>query len=291
MEEVFDFLYRLIDILLPFTWTEIEYQKLALLAIVLIAPMCAAMGVPATSFRMVFFSSAVSHSVFAGIALGLIIGIDAKLSMVLFGLIIGLGIIHVRRRSELSNDTIIGVFFSFTVALGIVIMSSKRYRYFGPRITATVYGDILNISQTEVALLLVLFVLTFLFLGFSYNRLILKGINDRLASTHGVRTKYYDYAFAALLAVVITSSIPTVGFVVLTALLVVPAGAARNLARSARQQFWLSILIGLSSGIAGFIASDYWDTATGATIILFACMIFMLTQYALPAVRKIILRL
>ncbi len=287
MDSVFDSIYRLIDFALPFDWTRYMFMKRALLAIILISPMCAAMGVPATSFRMIFFSSAISHSVFAGVALGLITGMAPGISMVLFGVIVGLGIIHVRRHSELSYDTVIGVFFSFTVALGIVIISTN------PGVMRTldsiIYGDILTISETEICLFSLLFIVTFAFLTSSYNRLILKGINDRLASTHGIRTKYYDYTFAALLAIVITASIRAVGLLLVTALLVVPAGAGRNLARSARQQFWFAVLIGAFSGVAGLVVSSYWNTATGATIILFAGIIFMLTQY-LPWVLKKLVR-
>jgi len=285
MEAIFDAIYRLIDYILPFEWARYMFMKRALLAIILIAPMCAAMGVPATSFRMIFFSSAISHSVFAGVALGILIGIDPRVSMVLFGILIGLGIINVRRRSELAYDTVIGVFFAFTVALGIVIISTR------PGVMRTldviIYGDILTISNPEILLFFMLFVATFAFLGYSYNRLMLKGINDRLASAHGVRTKYYDYAFAALLAIVITASIRAVGLLLVTAMLVVPAGAGRNLARSARQQFWFSMLTGTFSGVAGLIVSSYWNTATGATIILFSGIIFMLTQYLPLAVRKL----
>ena len=285
MEAVFDAIYRLIDFILPFEWARYMFMKRALLAIILIAPMCAAMGVPATSFRMIFFSSAISHSVFAGVALGILIGIDPRVSMVLFGILIGLGIINVRRRSELAYDTVIGVFFAFTVALGIVIISARPGMM--RTLDVIIYGDILTISNPEILLFFVLFVATFAFLGYSYNRLMLKGINDWLASAHGVRTKYYDYAFAALLAIVITASIRAVGLLLVTAMLVVPAGAGRNLARSARQQFWFSMLTGTISGVAGLIVSSYWNTATGATIILFSGIIFMLTQYLPLTVRKL----
>jgi zinc transport system permease protein len=183
----------------------------------------------------------------------------------------------VRRRSELAYDTVIGVFFAVTVAVGIVIISLY------PRVMratdAIIYGDILTISEAEIAGFFALFLVTFGFLAYCYNTLMLKGISDRLASTHGIRTKYYDYAFAGLLAVVITTSIRAVGLLLVTAMLVVPAGAARNLARTTRQQFWLSIAVGTFSGVSGLILSSYLNTATGATIILTSGVIFLLTQY------------
>jgi zinc transport system permease protein len=285
MSSFFDAIYHLIDSMLPFYWISNAFMKRALLAVIFIAPTCAAIGVPATNFRMIFFSHSMSHSAFAGVALGILTGIEPRLAMILFGVIISIAITNVRRRSELAYDTVIGVFFSLTVALGIVIVS--RNPVVMRSLDAIIYGDILTINENGIMFYFILFILTMLFLAFSYNRLLLKGINERLASSHGVRTAYYDYAFAILLSVIITASIRAVGLLLVTAMLVVPAGAARNISRSARQQFWFSILIGTFSGVSAIIITAYYNFVTGATIILIAGIIFMLTQYAPMLIKRI----
>jgi zinc transport system permease protein len=277
MSVFFDTIYRFIDSVLPFYWTNNLFMKRALLAIIFITPTCAAIGVPATNFRMIFFSHSMSHSAFAGVALGILTGIEPRLAMILFGVVISAVIINVRRRSELAYDTVIGVFFSLTVALGIIIVS--RNPSVMRTLEAVIYGDILTINDNGILFFFVLFVVTMLFLAFTYNRLLLKGINERLASSHGVRTAFYDYSFAMLLSVIITASIRAVGLLLVTAMLVVPAGAARNISRSARQQFWFSILIGTFSGVCAIILTAYYNFAAGASIILIAGIIFMITQY------------
>lgn len=270
-----DAIYHLMD-QLPFAFTGDLFMKRALLAVLLVAPVCAAMGVMVVNFRMAFFSDAISHSAFTGVALGVLFGIDPLYTLVAFGIVVGLAIISVRRLSSLSVDTVIGVFFSFAVALGIVIISARKgltrdlHSYF--------YGDVLTVGDGEIALMAVLAVAVALFLAFWFNPLFLTGINERLAKAQGVPVKALEYAYALLLALVVTVSIRVIGLLLVTAMLVVPAAAGRNLAQSVRSMFWASIGVGLASGVIGLIASYYWDSATGATIILAASGFFLLSQ-------------
>lgn len=285
MSAFFDAVYRFMDSVLPFYWAGNVFMKRALLAVIFIAPACAAIGVPATNFRMIFFSHSMSHSAFAGVALGILTGIEPRVAMILFGVIISIAITNVRRRSELAYDTVIGVFFSLTVALGIVIVSRNPAAM--RSLDAIIYGDILTINENGIIFYVILFFATMAFLYFAFNRLLLKAINEQLAYSHGVRTAVYDYAFAIFLAVIITSSIRAVGLLLVTAMLVVPAGAARNISRSARQQFWFSILIGTFSGVSAIILSAYYNFATGATIVLVSGIIFMITQYAPKLIKSL----
>ncbi len=121
-----DLLIDVIGKLLHFDWLEPLFMRRALLGLILIAPACAAMGVQVVSLRMAFFSDAISHSAFTGIALGLILGLDSRWTMIAFGVLVGCGVLVFARKAE------IGVFFAAVVALGIVIVSAKRGlgRYF-----------------------------------------------------------------------------------------------------------------------------------------------------------------
>lgn len=270
-----DAIYHLMD-QLPFAFTGDLFMKRALLAVLLVAPVCAAMGVMVVNFRMAFFSDAISHSAFTGVALGVLFGIDPLYTLVAFGIVVGLAIISVRRLSSLSVDTVIGVFFSFAVALGIVIISARKG--LTRDLHSYLYGDVLTVGDGEIALMAVLAVAVALFLAFWFNPLFLTGINERLAKAQGVPVKALEYAYALLLALVVTVSIRVIGLLLVTAMLVVPAAAGRNLAQSVRSMFWASIGVGLASGVIGLIASYYWDSATGATIILAASGFFLLSQ-------------
>jgi zinc transport system permease protein len=266
---------------LPAHWAsspDTDFMRFALVALLFLAPACAVVGVYVVNLRMAFFSDAIAHSAFSGVALGFLLatagvsGIDPRFTLVAFGLLVGLLITAVKRRTELGADTVIGVAFSAVIALGIVIISySPRFlRDFNHYL----YGDILllDLADLRTALLLALVVITFMVFG--YNRLLLIGLNEDLARTRGVRARLYDYVFAALVVLLVTASIRITGLLLVTAMLVVPAAAARNLARSAGQMFWLASAIGLAAGAGGLIASYYLDTAAGATVILAGTLLF-----------------
>jgi len=278
-----DALYHLMDHALPFAWAGDLFMKRALLAVVLVAPVCAAMGVMVVNFRMAFFSDAISHSAFTGVALGVLLGINPLYTLIAFGIVVGLAIISVRRLSSLSVDTVIGVFFSFAVALGIVIISARKG--LTRDLQSYLYGDVLTVGDGEILAMGLLFLAAIVFLSLWFNALILIGINERLAKAQGIRVKALEYGYALLLALVVTLSIRVIGLLLVTAMLVVPAAAGRNLAGSVRGMFWASVGIGLASGVIGLIGSYYWDSATGATIILVACGFFILSQ-AVSVVRR-----
>ncbi len=269
-------LYEIMNSLLPFAWAEPEFMKRALIAVLLVAPTCAAMGVMVVNFRMAFFSDALSHSAFTGVALGVLFGIDPLYTLIGFGVLVGLAIISVRHKSTLSVDTVIGVFFSFAVALGIVIISARKS--LTRDLQVYLYGDVLTVSNGQILGMFILLVVCAAFLALYFNDLFLIGINERLAKASGVNIKFLDYAYALLLSLVVTVSIRVIGLLLVTAMLVVPAAAGRNLARSVRSMFWASIVIGLMAAVSGLISSFYFNSATGATIILCAAALFLLSQ-------------
>ncbi len=270
-------LYELIPRILGFECLEARFMQRALVALVLLAPMAAAMGVQVVNFRMAFFSDAISHSAFAGVAIGLIAGVEPRWTMPAFALIVGLGIVAVQRRSSLSPDTIIGVFFSAVIAFGLAVVS--RDRNAAREVQGFLYGDILTISDAEVGGLVLLFVVVMLFQAWSYNRMLYIGLSPALAHAHRVGVAAYQYLFAGLLAVIVIFSVWAVGVLLVTAMLIVPAAAARNFARSAGAMFWWALAISATSAVAGLLlsAQDWARTATGATVILCAFAWFLVS--------------
>lgn len=261
-------LYDLVGWVFPFECLQLTMMRRALLGLILLAPMAAAMGVQVVNFRMAFFSDAISHSIFAGVAVGLLFSISPEWSMALFGLLVGLGIMFLMRSSSLSPDTVTGVIFSGVVAFGLAVVS--RDPSVSQNIERFIYGDILTVSDLDIiglALLLV-FLLGFQFIGF--NRLFYIGLSPALAATHRVRVPVYQYLFAGLLALVVVLVYSAVGILLVTAMLVVPAAAARNFSRSGGGMFWWAVMISLSSSVIGMIisAQEWADTATGATVVL-----------------------
>ncbi|MEW6328307.1 MAG: metal ABC transporter permease [Thermodesulfobacteriota bacterium] len=275
MESLFATIYSLLDTALPFSWAASLFMKRAFLEIMLISPLCAIVGIQVVNYRMAFFSDAISHSAFTGIALGLLFGINPLLTMVIFGILVAMGIAKFKARSDLPMDTIIGVFFATTIALGIAIISARKG--LTQVLSTFLFGDVLTITEAEITVTIVLFIVIFIFIALSYNRLLLSGINEPLACSQDIPVRIYNYIFAIILAVVVTVGIRTIGMLLITALLVVPPASARNVSRNARQMFWYSLIFAWVSGIAGLVISFYTDIATGASIILVASLCFLLT--------------
>lgn len=265
--------YTLIG-LLPLDCLQARFMQQALLGLLLLTPMAAVLGVEVINFRMAFFSDAIGHSAFAGVALGLILAVNPRLSMPLFGVLVGLAVMVVRRKSNLSADTAIGIVFSAVVAFGLAVVS--RASGVARDMQQFLYGDILTISEGEIAFLGLLFLGMLFFQAVGYNRLLAIALNPVMARVHGIRVALWQYLFAGLLALVVMFSVWAVGVLLVTAMLIVPAATARNLARTAGGMFWWALLAGISSGFAGLTlsAQDWLATSSGATIILVSCCWF-----------------
>jgi zinc transport system permease protein len=274
----------LVGRLLPLECMQSGFMQQALIGLVLLAPMAAAMGVQVVHFRMAFYSDAISHSAFTGVALGLVFAMSPHWTMPLFAVVVGLAIIAAQRRSALPSDTVIGVFFSGVIAFGLAIVS--RNRNAARDMQRFLYGDILTVGDADLWLLIGLAVVLLAFQVWSYNRMLYLGLNPTVASAHRVRVAFYQYAFGALLSLVVIFSVWAVGVLLVTALLIVPAAAARNFARTAGGMFWWANLVGLSSAVAGLLisAQPWARTATGATVILCAFLWFLVSM-AVTALR------
>ena len=201
-----------------------------------------------------------------------------------FGILVGLGIMGVQRNSALSSDTIIGVFFSAVMAFGLAVVS--RDNAVARDLQQFLYGDILTITETDIRWLIGLFFALAAFQIWGYNRLLYIGLNSVVAKAHRINVFFWQYLFAGLLALVVMFSVWAVGVLLVTALLIVPAATARNLARTAGGMFWWSILVSVTSAVAGLVlsAQEWAGTATGATVVLVSCGWFLLSA-VLAAIR------
>lgn len=261
--------------LLPFEWMQYHFMQNALWGVILVCPLFGLMGTMVVNNRMAFFSDALGHSALTGIGLGVLLGMrDPLAAMIAFSVLLALGISLIKQSARSSPDTIIGVFSSTAVALGVVILSRgggfARYANF-------LIGDLLSIQQREILLLLAVLAAVLIFWLVFFNGLLMVSVNATLARSRGARVQALEIAFGLLLALVVTVSIQWVGILIISSLLVLPAAAARNLASNMRQYHVWSLLIALVSGVSGLILSYYWDTASGATIVLCAALIFFLT--------------
>ena len=272
---VLDGWYALVDFMLPFPWVAHTFMKNAFLAIILVMPLFGLLGTMVVNNRMAFFSDSLGHGAFTGIALGTLLGFIKPLAAIILFSIVFAGIItFIKHRSTASSDTIIGVFSSFAIALGLIIMSHSGGF---AKYSSYLIGDLLSISQEDIFMILAVFSVIIFLWFFIFNKILIVSINPSLAASRGIDTLTSEMLFSAALAIVVSISIQWVGLLIINSMLVLPAAAARNVSNNVRQYHLFSIFIALLSGIAGLIMSYYWNTATGATIVLFASALFFLT--------------
>ncbi len=270
--------YQIINTLLPFEWTAHQFMKNALLGVLLITPLFGLLGTMVVSNRMAFFSDSLGHGAYTGIALGALAGlVQPTWGAVIFSILFAASITVIKNKSKESPDTIIGVFSSIAIALGLVLMSLGGG--FG-KYQSYLIGDLLSISPGEIGILLIVFFLVLLLWTVIFNSLLMVSINPSLAASRGVKSMPVELIFTITVAVVVTISIQWVGLLIINSLLVLPAASARNISRNARQYTFWSVLLSLFSGISGLIASYYLNTATGATIVLISGLIFFISLAA-----------
>ena len=272
-----DLILRIADLFaafFPLECMEPEFMRRAMFGLLLIAPLAALSGVQVVNSRMSFFSDAIGHSAFAGVALGLLLSLPPEFTMPALALAIGLLIMYLRRGSRLSTDTVIGIIFSAVVAIGLAIVSRNREASRG--VNMFLYGDILTIGDNEIALLAVLLAAFLVFQFFAWNRMLHISVNEQIAVVHRIKVAVYQYLFAALLSLVVILCVRAVGVLLVTAILIVPAAAARNFARNSRQLFFLSLVFSYASCAGGLlISAQRWARVpAGAAIVLLACVFF-----------------
>lgn len=267
--------YALCDFL-PLEMLHWDFMKNAMLALLMMAPLFGLMSTMIVTGRMSFFSDALGHSAFTGIAIGSLFGLIAPLwAAVLFSVGFALLFSYVRSRSNQAADTIIGVFSSTAVALGIFVATLGGGSF--TKYNKYLIGDILSVTPEEIGLLALVLISVVVFWVFFSNRLSLTAIHPQLASSRGIPVALSQTLFTVAIAVVVTLCISSVGLLILNSLLVLPAASARNVSRNLKQYHGLSVLFALIAGIGGLTVSYYLGSSAGAAISLILALIFAIT--------------
>lgn len=270
-----DTVYQIFRSVFPFEWAQYTFMIHAFLAVLLVTPLFGLVGTTVVNNRMAFFSDALGHSALTGIAIGVLLGVENHLvSMIGFALVFALAISAVLDSGHSSADTIIGVFSSVGLALGVVILSAQGGF---AKYSAYLIGDILTVQPKEILMIAVLFLIVMLLWAFFYNKLMLTGLSEDMAAGKKIPTRLLKKGLVLLIALLVTVSIKWIGIMIINSLLVLPAAAARNVTHSARSSHFLSMGIALFSGISGLLISYYTGTAASGTIVLVAAACFFLS--------------
>lgn len=277
-------IYKFMEIILPFDFIKFNFMKNAFLAIILVSPIFAILGTMIVNKKMAFFSDALGHSALTGIALGAILGIsNINISMIIFAIIFALLLNWVKNKTSYGADTIISVFSSIAIALGLAILSKtgdfNKY-------SSYLIGDILSITKQEIVYLFIAFILILIFWITMFNKLNAISINSMLAKSKGMNIKLIENIFAVVIAVMVMLSIRWVGILLINSMIILPAASSRNISKNIRSYHAFSIIFAIISGILGLIISYYTNIPTGPMIVILSGIIYFAT-FTIKKISKI----
>ncbi len=264
--------------LLHMPWLSMDFMKHALLAVILMGPLFGILSTMVVTGKMSFFSDALGHSGFTGIAVGVLCGSVFPVRWAVgFAVFFALLFSLVKRRTSHATETVVSVFSSTAVALGIFIATMNGSSF--TKFNRYLIGDILSVTPGEIGLLALVLAVVAVLWVFASNRLVLTAIHPQLASSRGIPVGGYELLFTVLIAVVVTLAMSWVGLMVINSLLVLPAAAARNISRNLRQYHLVSVLGALAAGVLGLVTSYYLGSSTGAVISLYLAVWFAITFF------------
>jgi zinc transport system permease protein len=248
--------------------------------VLLLAPLLGGLSHLVVARRMAFFSAALGQAAITGVSIGLLLGepLNAPYGGLYgFCLLATLGMVYAKRRSALPPDTLIGVFLALTLGLGLCLLVAVTRQFNVHQVESVLFGSLLTVTDADLALLVVAGAYVAVLLLRHYNDLLLDSLSAPLAAARRVDSGYLEYLFAVVLTVAILVGIKVIGALLVEALVVVPAAAARNVARTTRGYLVWSVVAAFVAGAGGLAISTRFLVPTGGAVVLAASLIFFLT--------------
>lgn len=259
-----------------------EFVINALICAIFIGPILGSIGTMVVIKKLAFFAEAVGHAAMTGIAIGILVGesMDSPyISLFAYCILFGLLVNFTKNRTKMPSDTLIGVFLSFSIAIGSSLLIAVTGKVNTHILENILFGSILTVNDFDIYILLGTTVILVAVLVPFFNKMLLASFNPSLASVRGVNVVLLDYMFIILVTLITIASVKIVGSVLVEALLLIPAASAKNLAKSMKGFVSYSIVFSLISAILGIILPIQLEIAipSGGAIILVAGVIFVTT--------------
>jgi zinc transport system permease protein len=259
------------------------------LSILILAPLLGGLSHLVVTRRMAFFSAALGQAALTGVAIGLLLGepLNAPYGgMFGFCLLTTLAMVYVKRHSALPPDTLIGVFHALSLGLGLCLLVALTRQFNVHQVESVLFGSLLTVTDADLLLLAAVAVIVVGIIVWQYNTLLLDSLNPPIASVAGAQSAFLEYLFAIILTLSIVVSLKVIGALLVEALVVVPAAAARNLADSTRAYLMLSIAVAFLASAGGLGISTKLLVPTGGAVVLAVSAIFFITLAGSALVRR-----
>jgi len=247
----------------------------AILAAVGVAAMAGPLGCFIVWRRMAYFGDTTAHASLLGIGLGIILGIDLTVGVAAVTVSVALLLLVMERQTGLALDTLLGILAHTSLALGVIVIALTP----GLRVDLTSYlfGDVLAVSVMDLAVIFSMALMVLTVLVVIWRKLVAATMDEELAAAEGLHPARYRIILVLLLALTIAVAMKVVGVLLITALLIIPAAAARRVSVSPEQMALVAICLAICSAIGGLFLSLYLDTPSGPSIVIAAAFIFSLS--------------
>ena len=263
------------------------FMQRALFASVIIGILCSVIGVYIVLRGMSFIGAGIAHASFGGVALGYVLGVNPIAAALVFAVLTALGIGGIAKKSDIKEDTAVGIFFSATMAFGILCIGLvKNYNV---DLMGYLFGSILAVTKQDLYFIVAIFFIVIPIIAIFFKELEFAGFDPEVAHIMGQSVTLLYYLLLALTAITIVASIKIVGIVLVSALIITPAASAYQLSDSFKGMMLIAIILGVLSCVGGLFISYWLNVASGAAIVILSTIIFFITVAFSPK-RKIELK-
>jgi manganese/iron transport system permease protein len=259
---------------------QFEFMQRAFLAVGLVCVLCSIVGCFVILRSMAFLGDAIAHAILPGVAVAYLLGGSLTLGALVAAGIVAAGIAFLSRGGTLQEDTAIGILFTSALALGIALISTIHS--YASDLSHILFGNLLGVGPSELLMIGVLGAGILILLFVAYRPLLVVTFDPILAATLRLPIELLRTIFLVIVSLTIVLSLQVIGVALVTAMLVTPAATAYLWTRRFPQMILLSALFGLVSGILGLYASYYLNIASGASIVLAATILFLVTFFFSP---------
>jgi ABC-type Mn2+/Zn2+ transport system permease subunit len=247
------------------------YLQKALLTSIMVGIICGAIGCFIILRGMALMGDAISHAVLPGVALSYMLGINFFFGAVLTGVLTAVGIGFVSQNSRIKHDVAIGILFTFSFALGIILITLMKS---STDLYHILFGNVLVVRSSEMWMTFAVGIIVLSVIYFFFKELLVSSFDPIMSAAYGLPNKLIHYLLMILLTMVTVASLQTVGIVLVVAMLITPAATAYLLTDRLWVMIYLSMGFGVISSILGLYFSYTYNLASGASIVLVATILF-----------------
>ena len=255
---------------------QFEFIRNALYAALLASVACGIIGTYVVVRRLVSISGGIAHTAFGGIGLGYLLGVNPLYAVLPFTVLSALGIGVLNKTSKFSEDTLIGIFWSFGMALGIIFVGfSKGY---APDLFGYLFGNILTVTRADIIMMAVLDVVIIAVAAFYYRQFEASSFDEEFSKVRNLKTKFLYILLLVLIAVTVVVLIRVVGIILVIALLSIPAALSRQYTSELKKMMVLAVIFSAIFTVFGLFLSYLFNIASGATIVILLAAVMMVSS-------------